>query len=100
MNVSLYDVAEINIPDGYVLVRDIDGPVSVTNDAKRVVQRLHEVLPGFRYLYIDSDGNRDELLHVGPTFTGFAPQRHDGPPRGFTCGRCGSHVAQGGCPCG
>ena len=58
-----------------VLIQDLDGPVSVTNDAEAVVKYLHDdgkLDPDTMLLYIDSRGECDELGHDGKgNFTGF-----------------------------
>lgn len=57
-----------------VLIEDLNGRLSVTNDAEAVVA---ELLAGgyqdFRIIYKDSQGDWDELLHDGTQFTGFGP---------------------------
>lgn len=59
-----------------LLIRDLDGPRSITNDAEAVVRMLCEsgVLGERRLRYIDTDGDESELLHnrLGQ-FKGFAP---------------------------
>lgn len=63
-----------------IYLRDLDlGTMSVTNDAERVVAALNATHPGKRFIYRDSNGRWDELLHDGPTFKGFFPA--DPPPR-------------------
>ncbi len=69
-----------NLTDGSPLeIRDV-GPwdkfSTVTNDAEAVVAELAKQghLPeGRRLLYIDSLGDKDELLVKGGKFAGFAP---------------------------
>ena len=62
-----------------LVIRDVgpwDKYPTVTNDAEGVVARLHSEgrLPaGRRLFYIDSDGQKDELLHEKGVFKGFAP---------------------------
>lgn len=67
-------VAEL--PD-VVAIEDLDGLVSVTNDAEAVVRHLAKIgLKGRRLLYRDSDGIWDELVHDGGGgFMAFAPIR-------------------------
>lgn len=62
-----------------VWIVDEDGPVSVTNDAERVVTDLFRLYGDRRIIYQDTDGNWDELKHVGGNFGGFAPARHMAP---------------------
>jgi hypothetical protein len=60
----------------YIFVRDI-GHVSgrsVTNDAEHVVKQIYldyAITDETRIFYEDSDGQIDELLHVGERFNGF-----------------------------
>ena len=57
-----------------VLIEDLNGPMSVTNDAEAVVADLHN--KGYWYsriIYKDSMGQWDELLHNELGFTGFGP---------------------------
>lgn len=63
------------VEGAFILVEDQGTGMSVTNDAEEVVHALSRLVPltGKRILYRDTDGRWDELLHTGPTFTGFAP---------------------------
>lgn len=57
-----------------VRVRDIDGPVSVTNDAEAVVAHLVKtgvIQADMRLEYYDSDGNLDEIRFDQSGFVGF-----------------------------
>ena len=62
--------------DDCLLIRDI-GPwnrhPTVTNAAEEVVEQLAPRLHGRRLEYIDSDGQRDQLLVKNGKFAGFAP---------------------------
>jgi len=58
-----------------VLLRDLSGPVSITNDADAVVVFALHHQPKARIFYIDTMGACDELCHDGARFTGFAPAR-------------------------
>lgn len=62
--------------DDVLCIRDI-GPwnlyFTVTNDADNVVAELAPQLRGRRLEYIDSDGERDQLLVNDGRFVGFAP---------------------------
>lgn len=60
-----------------VLLTDLDGPVSITNDAEAVVAYCLDKAPGRRVLYRDTDGQWDELKHDGTQFVGFAPLSAD-----------------------
>ena len=62
-----------SIRDEAVECRDLGGPVSVTNDAEAVCRWLFERFGPRRYVYVDSEGRRDELLHDQGRFIGFAP---------------------------
>ena len=83
MRNAIYELVE-ETPEK-VVIRDIghlQGRPSVTNDAEWVVLRLHaggkaggigSKLGNRRLFYFDSQGDLDELLHVGGVFVGFAP---------------------------
>lgn len=62
-----------------VWIRDCDGPVSVTNDAEGVCQRVNRAYPGYRIVYQDSMGMWDELVHTNGKFEGFKSARHLDP---------------------
>ena len=47
--------------------------LTVTNGAEIVVAELLEQLGGRRLEYIDSDGERDQILIEGGEFAGFGP---------------------------
>lgn len=60
----------------YVLIRDLgpwDQHLTITNGAEEVVQALAGRLRGRRLEYIDSAGQRDQLLVENGRFAGFAP---------------------------
>lgn len=76
MRRSSYIVLE-NQPT-HICIKDVgpwDKHPSVTNDAENVVQEMVPVLNGRRLFYIDSEGNRDELVIKDGQFAGFAPAR-------------------------
>jgi len=59
-----------------LVIKDIgpwDKYPTVTNDAECVVQELASRLNDRRLEYIDSEGNRDQLLVKDGEFDGFAP---------------------------
>lgn len=56
-----------------VFIRDLDGPLSVTNDAERVCKEIHGQYPLARVFYEDTIGRWDELVHRGGVFQTFAP---------------------------
>jgi hypothetical protein len=60
----------------YIYVRDIGHTAdrSVTNDAEYVVEQLYlefDITDETRIFYEDSEGQIDELLHIGARFRGF-----------------------------
>lgn len=58
----------------FVFIVDLDGKRSVTNDAEKVVQYFHKIIPQKRIMYRDTQGRWDELLHdKHGNFLGFAP---------------------------
>lgn len=58
-----------------VWIEDLNGALSVTNDAEAVCHDLQAGFPGYRIIYRDSMGLWDELVHDHGRFTGFAPAR-------------------------
>lgn len=57
-----------------IVIIDQDGPVSVTNDAERVIATIAAYgidVDSKRVLYRDSDGQWDEMLTVGGKFRDF-----------------------------
>lgn len=60
----------------YLLIEDV-GPwniyLTITNGAESVVEELAEQLGTRRLEYIDSSGDRDQLLVDDGKFVGFAP---------------------------
>jgi hypothetical protein len=62
--------------DDCLCIQDI-GPwniyMTVTNAAEEVVKELADQLGDRRLEYIDTDGQRDELLHEDGEFVGFKP---------------------------
>lgn len=61
--------------DEAVWIIDLDGDLSVTNDAERVVEELARHYGERRIVYRDSNGDWDELRHRGARFLGYAPAR-------------------------
>lgn len=58
--------------NGAVLLTDLDGSMSITNDAEAVVEHvLSQGSPDVRIFYKDTDGQWDELVHDGKAFTAF-----------------------------
>lgn len=72
---SSYSMVDSPKPEEAVFLVDNDGPLSVTNDAERVVAEVLAAHPGRRIFYRDSMGSWDELKHNGEAFTGFAPPK-------------------------
>jgi hypothetical protein len=60
-----------------LVIQDAGGQyLTITNDAEWVVEQLvreGQLPPGRRLFYIDSDGQKDELLVKDGRFAGFAP---------------------------
>jgi hypothetical protein len=62
-----------------LVIQDVgpwDRHLTVTNDAEWVVEQLvreGHLPPGRRLFYIDTDGQKDELLVKDGRFAGFAP---------------------------
>ena len=59
-----------------LLIKDIgpwDSRPTVTNDAEAVIEALANLIGNRRVEYIDSEGNRDQLLVKDGKFAGFAP---------------------------
>ena len=55
----------LKLTNKVILLRDDDGPVSVTNDAEAVIYYLkHQLSTKPRILYIDSMGQIDELCYT------------------------------------
>lgn len=68
----------IDETDELVLIKDMgpwDRHRTVTNEAEAVVEGLAPILRGRRLEYIDSEGERAELLVVNGKFAGFSVQR-------------------------
>lgn len=60
--------------DKWVIIEDLNGQMSVTNDAEAVVKDLINLGYGtYHILYKDSMGHWDELIHNGQEFTDFGP---------------------------
>ncbi len=78
MRRASYEIVE-NIPGDPLLIRDIgpwDQHPTVTNVAEDVVNELFingYLWDGRQLFYIDSDGQRDEIVIKGGRFSGFAP---------------------------
>ncbi len=64
----------------WLVDNDSEGCKSVTNDAERVCAEIEKLHTGHRIIYRDSDGNWDELVHLGGHFNHYAPARNMGIP--------------------
>ena len=66
----ILDEARIHIHD----LCDTHGGMSVTNNAENVIKEVNGMIPisGLTISYTDTQGQTDELLHNGESFTGFA----------------------------
>jgi hypothetical protein len=63
--------------DEYVLLRDLgpwDEYPTITNRAEEVVELLAPMLRGRRLEYIDSSGDRDQIIVINGEFRGFGPR--------------------------
>tara|TARA_B100001939_G_scaffold306581_1_gene286190 strand:+ start:2124 stop:2396 length:273 start_codon:yes stop_codon:yes gene_type:complete len=71
--VQKYDVINQHVTYRVVVIEDIghEYTASVTTDAERVVRDLYDFYGDRRFVYKDSEGNYDELLHKNGRFTGF-----------------------------
>ena len=72
-----FEVLNVNVEHNAILIQDLNGPVSVTNDAEEVVKHFYNngmLSKDTMLLYIDSQGQCDELSHDGKGhFTGYSP---------------------------
>lgn len=76
MNAATYEI--VRWSEDCVLIKDTgqhDKQLTITNDAERVVAALSPMLQGRRLEYLDSEGNRDQLLVRDGQFAGFAPAK-------------------------
>lgn len=64
-----------HITEDMVHLRDLDVGMSVTNDAENVVEYLYNRFGNRRFVYRDTMGRWDELVHSNGHFTGFRPYR-------------------------
>ena len=70
---------------GIVFLRDLDGPVSVTNDAESVLAHCQQQFPGMRVVYEDTYGDLTEILDkphttwLGTSPLSFRAYREDSP---------------------
>jgi hypothetical protein len=73
---SVFQIDHIT-PDMVYLVDlcNVTDAMSVTNDAEAVVENLYKEFGDKRFIYQDSMGNWDELVHARGVFIDFAPYR-------------------------
>lgn len=69
-----YSVVKVT-DDTVWIADDNDGSLSVTNDAESVCRELHAFYGDRRFVYRDTDGKWDELLHEQGVFKDFAPAK-------------------------
>lgn len=50
------------VEDNEVHLRDLDGPVSITNDAEQVMDWCRKTYPGHRLIYSDTEGIMTEIV--------------------------------------
>lgn len=74
MTWSVYEVT-----DATVFIVDNDDGVTITNDAKHVVEQLWRHYDDRRIVYRDTMGNWDELIHVKGVFLHYAPFKEQIP---------------------
>lgn len=73
------------VRDGIVFLRDLDGPVSITNDAESVLEHCRRHFPGMRVVYEDTYGDLTEILDkprttwLGTSVLSFRAYRKDSP---------------------
>jgi hypothetical protein len=68
---AYYDIVRVDHDTVWML--DGDGPISITNDAERIAERLHRQYGNRRIVYRDTDGEWRELRHRNGVFIDFAP---------------------------
>lgn len=69
-----FEIIEQN--DEMILLRDLgpwDKYMTITNGAEQVVDKIAPMLNSRSLEYIDSEGNRDQILVKNGKFAGFAP---------------------------
>jgi hypothetical protein len=72
MNRSVYSVRKVTV-DKVFIVDENTGMLSVTNDAEHVCAELFEKFGPKHFLYRDTDGRWDELIHTAGIFDSFRP---------------------------
>lgn len=66
-----YKIEKVDREKETLWIKDLDGPLSVTNDAEHVVDVLNRAYPAFRIYYQDTMGRWDELVHRNGIFIRF-----------------------------
>lgn len=89
LNEAIFEVVKISPSCVWIADLTIDQSValyhrSVTNDAFDVVRRLYKQFGNKRFLYQDTMGNWDELVHDNGQFVEFKPARGQEPGRWAT----------------
>lgn len=77
-----YDVVKVAPHAVWIVDLSVDTKLnvpSVTNDADAVVASLFQLYGDRRFLYQDTMGNWDELVHDHGKFVTFKPARGEGP---------------------
>ena len=85
---SIYRVVQTTPQIVWLIDEGHDGHMSVTNDAERVCHELYQRFGNRRFIYRDSDGRWDEMVHDGEGYfrafkAGFdlaPPHAHPGMP--------------------
>ncbi len=77
-----FNIDRIDVGRKIVWIVDLDGPISVTNDAEAVCRELNAAHPAHRIFYRDTEGFWDELVHQDGRFIDFRllPERVRAPP--------------------
>ncbi len=75
-NMQKANYAIVELTDEFVLLRDIgphDKYMTITNAAEEVVAEIASLLGNRRLEYIDSEGERDQIIVKDGKFAGFRP---------------------------
>lgn len=79
---AVYDTVRVSPSCVWVVDCSVDTTLnvpSITNDADAVVAQLYARYGKRRFLYQDTNGDWDELLHQDGKFIDFRPARGEGP---------------------
>lgn len=58
---------------------DLHGTTTITNDAEAVVEYLFKTWGNLRFIYCDTEGRWDELIHNKGRFLHFKPYKEEHP---------------------